>query len=53
MRALVGPNFRPPVGVLWRLQVRVDDTLEEYIVEAQRHPLFELRPTDAVRRSLA
>jgi deazaflavin-dependent oxidoreductase (nitroreductase family) len=47
MRALLGPNFRPPIGVLWRLRIRVDDTLEEYIAEARRHPLFELRPTDA------
>jgi len=44
MRALLGPNFRPPIGVLWRLRIRVDDTLEEYIAEARRHPLFELRP---------
>jgi deazaflavin-dependent oxidoreductase (nitroreductase family) len=47
MRALLGPNFRPPIGVLRRLRIRVDDTLEEYIAEARRHPLFELRPTDA------
>jgi deazaflavin-dependent oxidoreductase (nitroreductase family) len=43
MRALLGPNFRPPIGVLWRLRFRVDDTLEEYIAEARRHPVFELR----------
>ena len=49
LRALVGPRFRPPIGVLWRLGIRVDDTLEEYIAEARRHPLFELRPTDAER----
>jgi len=53
LRALLGPNFRPPIGVLWRLRVRVDDTLEEYIAEARLHPLFELRPTDAGRRSPA
>jgi hypothetical protein len=29
----------------------VDDTPEEYIAEARRHPLFELRPTDEGRRS--
>jgi deazaflavin-dependent oxidoreductase (nitroreductase family) len=53
MRALLGPHFRPPIGVLWRLRIRVDDTLDEYIAEARRHPLFELRPTDTRRRSLA
>jgi deazaflavin-dependent oxidoreductase (nitroreductase family) len=46
MRALLGPHFRPPIGVLWRLRIRVDDTLEEYTAEARRHPLFELRPMD-------
>jgi deazaflavin-dependent oxidoreductase (nitroreductase family) len=53
MRALLGPNFRPPIGVLWRLRIRVDDTLEEYTAEARRHPLFELRPMGIRRRSLA
>jgi deazaflavin-dependent oxidoreductase (nitroreductase family) len=52
-RTLLGPHFRPPIGVLWRLRIRVDDTLEEYTAEARRHPLFELRPTDVGRRSLA
>ena len=46
LRALLGPLFRPPIGVLWRLRIRVDDTLEEYVAEAQRHPLFELRLLD-------
>jgi deazaflavin-dependent oxidoreductase (nitroreductase family) len=49
--ALLGPSFRPPIGVLWQLRIRVDDTLDEYIAEARRHPLFELRPTDAGRQS--
>ena len=45
---LLGRDFRPPIGVLWRIHLRVDDTLEEYVAEARRHPLFELRPlTDA------
>jgi deazaflavin-dependent oxidoreductase (nitroreductase family) len=44
LRALLGPRFRPPIGVLHTLRVRVDDTVEEYAAEAQRHPLFELRP---------
>lgn len=42
--ALLGPHFRPPIGVLWRLRIRIDDTIEEYSAEARRHPLFELRP---------
>jgi|SRR5690348_5890911 deazaflavin-dependent oxidoreductase (nitroreductase family) len=45
LRALLGPTFRPPIGVLWKLRLRVDDTAEEYTAEAGRHPLFELRPT--------
>lgn len=40
--ALLGPRFRPPIGVLWQLRVRVDDTLEEYTADARRHPVFEL-----------
>jgi deazaflavin-dependent oxidoreductase (nitroreductase family) len=43
LRALFGPRFRPPIGALWQIHLRVDDTLEEYIAEARRHPLFELR----------
>jgi deazaflavin-dependent oxidoreductase (nitroreductase family) len=43
--ALLGPRFRPPIGVLWALRIRIDDTAEEYVAEARRHPLFELRPT--------
>jgi deazaflavin-dependent oxidoreductase (nitroreductase family) len=43
MGAVLGPHFRPPIGVLWRLGIRVDDALDEYIAEARRHPLFELR----------
>lgn len=42
--ALLGPRFRPPIGVLWVLRVRIDDTAEEYLAEARRHPIFELRP---------
>jgi hypothetical protein len=30
--------------VLWRIHLRIDDSLEEYVAEARRHPLFELRP---------
>ena len=44
LRALLGPRARPPVAVLRWCRIRVDDTPEEYFAEAQRHPLFELRP---------
>jgi hypothetical protein len=44
LRALLGPRARPPVTVLQWCRIRVDDTPEEYLAEARRHPLFELRP---------
>ncbi|MBV9897472.1 MAG: nitroreductase family deazaflavin-dependent oxidoreductase [Chloroflexi bacterium] len=44
LRALLGPRVRPPVAVLRWIRLRVDDTPEEYVAEAQRHPLFELQP---------
>jgi hypothetical protein len=44
LKALLGPRFRPPIGVLTRVRIRIDDTPEEYLAEARRHPLFELRP---------
>jgi deazaflavin-dependent oxidoreductase (nitroreductase family) len=43
LRALMGPRFRPPIGVLSRYRIRIDDTPAEYLAEARRHPLFELR----------
>jgi deazaflavin-dependent oxidoreductase (nitroreductase family) len=43
LRALLA-RARPPIGVLWRYRIRIDETLEEYAAEARRHPLFELRP---------
>lgn len=43
LRVLLGPRFRPPIGVLSRYRIRIDDTPEEYLAEAWRHPLFELR----------
>lgn len=43
LRALLGPRFRPPIGVLSRYRIRIDDTPEEYLAEARRHPLFELK----------
>jgi deazaflavin-dependent oxidoreductase (nitroreductase family) len=44
LRRLLGPRVRPPVGLLRRYRVRIDDTPEDYLNEAQRHPLFELQP---------
>jgi deazaflavin-dependent oxidoreductase (nitroreductase family) len=45
--ALLGPTIRPPVAVLYRYRLRIDDTPEEYVAEARRHPLFELQPKSA------
>jgi deazaflavin-dependent oxidoreductase (nitroreductase family) len=44
LRSVLGPNVRPPVAILRQVRVRVDDTLQDYRAEAQRHPLFELLP---------
>ena len=45
LRALLGPRWRPPVALLGQYRIRVDETPEDYLVEARRHPLFELRHT--------
>ena len=53
LRALLGPRVRPPVAVLQWVRIRVDETPEEYLDEARRHPLFELRPmTDSAQGAL-
>jgi len=44
LRALLGPHVRPPVALLRWARIRVDDTPQEYVGEARRHPLFELQP---------
>jgi deazaflavin-dependent oxidoreductase (nitroreductase family) len=44
VRRLLGGRVRPPVAVLRRYRMRIDDTPQEYLAEARRHPLFELRP---------
>jgi deazaflavin-dependent oxidoreductase (nitroreductase family) len=44
LRKLLGSRFRPPIGVLWQIRMRVDDALEDYVANARRHPLFELTP---------
>ncbi len=41
LRAVVGPTTRPPVGVLHYFGVRIDRTLDEYLVDARRRPVFE------------
>jgi deazaflavin-dependent oxidoreductase (nitroreductase family) len=46
LRALLGPHFRPPIGVLLSLHLRVDDTLEDYTATARANPVFQLRPRD-------
>jgi deazaflavin-dependent oxidoreductase (nitroreductase family) len=47
LRALLGPRWRPPVAILRQCRIRVDETLDECVAEARRHPLFELLPTSA------
>lgn len=42
LRTLLGPTVRPPAAILYRYHFRIDDTPEEYVAEARRHPLFEL-----------
>ncbi|MHA7984320.1 nitroreductase family deazaflavin-dependent oxidoreductase [Rathayibacter sp. CAU 1779] len=44
LRKVLGPNMRPPVGLLRRYRIRIEVTPEDYLAEARRHPLFELRP---------
>jgi deazaflavin-dependent oxidoreductase (nitroreductase family) len=44
LRAVLGSRWRPPAGLLRHYRIRVDDTPEDYLADAQRHPLFELRP---------
>lgn len=44
LRRLLGSRVRPPVALLRRYRIRIDDTPQDYLTEAQRHPLFELRP---------
>ena len=54
LRAVVGPTTRPPIGVLRYFRVRVDETLDEYVADARRYPVFELfpRPSPASSPSL-
>jgi deazaflavin-dependent oxidoreductase (nitroreductase family) len=44
LRKLLGSRVRPPVALLRRYRIRIDDTPQDYLAEAQRHPLFQLRP---------
>lgn len=43
VRAVVGPEDRPPVAVLHYFRIRVDDAVGDYIRVARRQPVFELR----------
>jgi deazaflavin-dependent oxidoreductase (nitroreductase family) len=43
LRALLGRTLRPPVGLLRRYRIRIDETLAEYVEDARRHSVFELR----------
>jgi deazaflavin-dependent oxidoreductase (nitroreductase family) len=44
LRAILGPTVRPPAAILYRYRLRIDETLDEYLDETRRHPLFKLRP---------
>jgi deazaflavin-dependent oxidoreductase (nitroreductase family) len=48
LRRLLGPVDRPPVAILHFFRLRVDATLEDYVAEARRHPVFELYPVEAI-----
>ena len=48
LRRLLGPVDRPPVAVLHFFGLRVDTSLDEYVAEARRHPVFELRPVESI-----
>jgi hypothetical protein len=47
LRAVVGPTTRPPIGVLHEPRLRVNETLDEYVADARRYPVFELLPRSA------
>jgi deazaflavin-dependent oxidoreductase (nitroreductase family) len=44
LRRMLGPHVRPPVGLQRRYHLRIDDTPEDFLDWAARHPLFELTP---------
>lgn len=43
LRTFLGPTVRPPAAILHRYRLRIDDQIADYVAEACRHPLFELR----------
>jgi deazaflavin-dependent oxidoreductase (nitroreductase family) len=47
IKAVLGPSLRPPIADLRFFRLRVDDTMDEYVADARRHPTFELRRSDA------
>jgi deazaflavin-dependent oxidoreductase (nitroreductase family) len=46
LRALLGSGWRPPVALLRRYRIRIDDAPQDYVAQARRHPLFQLLPTE-------
>lgn len=42
LRVLLGSRLRPPVALLHRYRIRIDDRPQDYVTDAQRHPLFQL-----------
>jgi len=47
LRTLRGPTVRPPVAILYLYHFRIDDSPDDYVADARRHPRFELRPKGA------
>src|SRR5438874_2022521 len=41
LRPYLGSRFTAPVA-RWLFNLRADSTLDEYVAEARRHPMFEL-----------
>jgi hypothetical protein len=50
LRALLGPDVRPPAAILHRYRLRVDESPADYVVHARSHPLFELIRLDGSPR---
>lgn len=46
---VVGPDDRPPIGVLHYFGIRVDDEVDAYVRSARRQPIFALLDDSAAR----